>query len=274
MKSAAFSNTMQSNTAFLKHDFRDYQDGINYHTAEARQRTSRILATNSGANNVSRPKNEFSRTYRTETVLGNSRKREYSVSISAEPDELEALAERFNLAKISKLDAELVLRNDSPRGGGGKGSCIRTEGTITATVTQTCVRTNKKFDEDVTLEIFAAVKPCRSSQDNGLDDVAMEALAAAAASSIADRGKKKKGKTYKNKSITRDVSQFDEIGMKNLQDLMEDFDVEDDIIEDESIFSNDGVLDAGELVAQHLCLKLDPYPKMPGTKPINLSFSG
>ena len=63
---------------------------------------------------------------------------------------------------------------------------------------------------------------------------------------------------------------------KSLQDMLTDFEVseEDDLVEDEAVMGRDGVLDAGELVAQLFRLKLDPYPKKPGTKPIRLSFSG
>ena len=50
---------------------------------------------------------------------------------------------------------------------------------------------------------------------------------------------------------------------------------DDDSIEDQSIYSAvDGRFDAGELVAQTFWLNLDPYPKKPGTSPIQTSISG
>lgn len=62
--------------------------------------------------------------------------------------------------------------------------------------------------------------------------------------------------------------------MKALQDMLQEFDVEEDVVEDEAVLGPDGYIDIGELVAQLFRLKLDPYPKKPGSKPINLSFSG
>ena len=75
------------------------------------------------------------------------------------------------------------------------------------------------------------------------------------------------------KSIRPDNA-FDEMGLKPIQDMLQDFELEDDVIEDEAVMGSDGMLDVGELVAQLFRLKLDPYPKKPGSKPINISFSG
>jgi hypothetical protein len=49
---------------------------------------------------------------------------------------------------------------------------------------------------------------------------------------------------------------------------------DDDVMEDEAIFPLDGMLDIGELVAQLFWLKLDPYPKKPGTDPVQRSITG
>jgi len=53
---------------------------------------------------------------------------------------------------------------------------------------------------------------------------------------------------------------------------MQGFDIQDDIIEDSSVYDN-GTIDVGELVAQIFRVKLDPFPKKPGTDPISLEFS-
>ena len=47
------------------------------------------------------------------------------------------------------------------------------------------------------------------------------------------------------------------------------------LVEDESIYSIDsGVLDVGELIAQSFWLQLDPFPKKPGTGPIEYEITG
>jgi len=65
--------------------------------------------------------------------------------------------------------------------------------------------------------------------------------------------------------------QLDGLGMKELQDMLENFDLEDDVIEDDAIYS-DGIVDVGELVSQLFSLKLDPYPKIPGSKVVDITF--
>ena len=62
-----------------------------------------------------------------------------------------------------------------------------------------------------------------------------------------------------------------------LQKLLQDDlgNEEDVLMEDESIYSTTGgFLDVGELVAQLFWLELDPYPKKPGTGPIQRSITG
>jgi len=72
----------------------------------------------------------------------------------------------------------------------------------------------------------------------------------------------------------RDGGNLDDMRMKEFEDLLQEFDLEEDIIEDENIFGLDGVLDIGELVAQTFRLKLDPYPKKPGSEPVSYSITG
>ena len=78
--------------------------------------------------------------------------------------------------------------------------------------------------------------------------------------------KSRKKKEYKSSQ------NMDEMGLKELQNMMNEFDIEDDIIEDEAVYK-DGMLDLGELVAQIFRVKLDPFPKKPGTKPIDMEFT-
>ena len=46
------------------------------------------------------------------------------------------------------------------------------------------------------------------------------------------------------------------------------------LMEDEAIYSTESLLDVGELVSQLFWLQLDPYPKKPGSKPIQTSITG
>jgi len=73
-------------------------------------------SNNIGPGNVRRPPNEFSRTYRADSIVAAGRRRDYVISISAEENELDALAKRFNIANIAKLNADLKMRHDSSGG--------------------------------------------------------------------------------------------------------------------------------------------------------------
>ena len=64
-----------------------------------------LYASRKSPGNIQRPENEFSRTYRVESVLG-SKQRDYQASIDASDDELVELAKRFDLSNIEKLQAE------------------------------------------------------------------------------------------------------------------------------------------------------------------------
>jgi hypothetical protein len=89
-----------------------------------------------------------------------------------------------------------------------------------------------------------------------------------------NRRKKQKKRGRKNDVNMRDGGNLDDMRMKEIEDLLQEFDLEEDIIEDENIFGLDGVLDIGELVAQTFRLKLDPYPKKPGSEPVSYSITG
>merc|ERR1712224_473677 len=89
--------------------------------------------------------------------------------------------------------------------------------------------------------------------------------------------KNNKKSSKKRNSKNQQGKNLDEMGMLELQNLMTDLDfIEDEdnnLIEDDAIYM-DGILDAGELVAQIFRSKLDPYPKKPGSSPIRISISG
>mmetsp|Transcript_20844 Transcript_20844/g.31295 ORF Transcript_20844/g.31295 Transcript_20844/m.31295 type:complete len:126 (-) Transcript_20844:22-399(-) len=67
---------------------------------------------------------------------------------------------------------------------------------------------------------------------------------------------------------------LNDFNMKQIENLLQEFDTEDDIFEDENVMGSDGMLDVGELVSQMFRLKLDPYPKKPGSEPVRYSISG
>ena len=134
-----------------------------------------------------------------------------------------------------------------------------------ARVTQTCVRTGEKFDVDVEFPLFSIVRP-------------LEVLGKAKETEdLAELNKyleKNSGSQRKQKKVNTPDRNINEMDMMELQNLLQDFDLEDDVMEDEAIFSTNGILDVGELVAQLFWLKLDPYPKKPGTGPITVSITG
>ena len=68
-----------------------------------------------------------------------------------------------------------------------------------------------------------------------------------------------------------------DVGMKEIESLLKDFDVNQgdlDLFEDEAILGTNGLLDVGELISQMFRLKLDPYPKKPGSEPVSYSITG
>lgn len=82
------------------------------------------LNASKGPGNIQRPANEFSRTYQTERVLG-SKQRDYQTTIEATGEELAGLAERFDLADISMLQADLVMRREPGiKGTANRGMCM------------------------------------------------------------------------------------------------------------------------------------------------------
>ena len=209
--------------------------------------------------------NEFSRPLNTDRILrtatGKQRRsyRYYQTTIEATAEECSKLATRFELCHLESLKADLLLSLPShynSRGGGAL--TVQVEGSILATLTQTCVRTSENFEVTVEFPLTVIVKPVSGvfeSDEREIDD--------------AQRIKKKKA--------TRNDRSFDTM---ELQQMIErqvdefDFNVEE-IVEDEAIYSAaSGMLDMGELVSQTFWLNLDPYPKKPGSGPVEFTISG
>lgn len=228
------------------------------------------------------PENEWIRPARLDLLLSPSRRRSYTTKIEAKEEERCALAQRFGLSDITKLEASIELMTVEAEE-------IQAHGTIDATCTQTCVRTNEDFTVNLEFEFHTLVRPMTTSLQQQLpeDEDAEEEkeeeqqlLDAAAASGINDISqylteKKKKKKNKKNMRRNNRRQQKND----PLQDLIsidsmqeDDF---DDIIEDDAVWNTSkGILDMGELVAQLFRCKLDPYPKKPGSKPIRYSITG
>ena len=250
-----------------------------------------------GPINENTSRNEFSRTIRVSkwfnggggggggSSISRSRKR-MDLSIFATPEERQALANRFRLTKITALSADMVVQPafggsiDTSEGGGRGGGnanqeCIEATGTVCAQVTQTCVRTNEEFD--VSLEFsFETVLRAMSSNIGRGNDVDDEPLSEGEVSALDAASKLENGKQRKNKGGNKprggkgirgsnSPRDLDGIGMKQMQDILMEYEVSDEIIEDESCFCTDGIVDCGEIVAQMFRSKLDPYPKKPGS---------
>jgi hypothetical protein len=265
---------------------------------------------NTGPRNDGTSRNEFSRTIRVSKWFGaasassggvgsspNNRgsKRVMDLSISASPEERQALATRFRLTRITSLSADLVVQpalgggnsafDSGGRGGGGggtgnayNGECIEARGTVCAQVTQTCVRTNEDFDVNLEFSFETVLRAMsssnRSDNTNARDNsLSSENVAAIAASKFGEGklssrrgGKSQRGgvKGVRGGSQTSSKDLGDN-KMKELQDIFMEYEVTDEIIEDESCFCTDGIVDCGEIVAQMFRSKLDPYPKKPGS---------
>jgi len=208
------------------------------------------------------PQNEFSRTLRPERILkqsGSQTQRGYETTVTAEPSECEALATRFDLSEISSLAADLSLRPTHQRS-----TSVQVEGTCRATVTQRCVRTNEDFQVNLEFPLFCVVRPVVPLSEQLPGDIREE------------KYRKTEPRGGQTTSYRPDSTNLDEMDVLELQKMLQmDLSEEEDVlVEDESIYATDGLLDVGELVAQLFWLELDPYPKKPGTGPIQRSITG
>ena len=257
-----------------------------------------------GPINDSTSRNEFSRTIRVSKWFnggggtGNSssssrqsRKR-MDLQIFATPEERYALANRFRLSKITALSADMVIQpafgggSDPSEGGNGGGQveCIEAVGTVCAQVTQKCVRSNEDFDVNLEFSFETVLRAMSSNSgkgnnNNGGVDVDDEPLSVGEVSALdaalkignnAKQQRKNKGgdKPRGGKGITggrQSSKDLDGAGMKQMKDILMEYEISDEIIEDESCFCTDGIVDCGEIVAQMFRSKLDPYPKKPGS---------
>jgi uncharacterized metal-binding protein YceD (DUF177 family) len=210
--------------------------------------------------------NEFSRPIETDDILktasGNKRRiRDYTLTITANEDECLALAKRFELKSLQALEANLSVRpSDSHSRSRGFMTC-NVEGTINASLTQTCVRTNEDFPVDVEFLVQSIVKP---TANNFYVDENEEV----------SNSFKKSSKDVKNLKSNQLKNMNNMLELQNMLDQIKDED-DDLLVEDESIYSLlTGTLDVGELVAQSFWLQLDPYPHKPGSEPVEISISG
>jgi hypothetical protein len=222
------------------------------------------------------------------------------LQIFATPEERYALANRFRLSKITALSADMVIQpafgggNDPSEGGntGGQVECIEAVGTVCAQVTQKCVRSNEDFDVNLEFSFETVLRAMSSNSGKGNNnnsgvDVHDEPLSVGEVSALdaalkignnAKQQRRNKGgdKPRGGKGITggrQSSKDLDGAGMKQMKDILMEYEISDEIIEDESCFCTDGIVDCGEIVAQMFRSKLDPYPKKPGSVRSNVCLS-
>mmetsp|Transcript_9227 Transcript_9227/g.12247 ORF Transcript_9227/g.12247 Transcript_9227/m.12247 type:complete len:145 (-) Transcript_9227:416-850(-) len=143
-----------------------------------------------------------------------------------------------------------------------------------ASVTQTCVRTNEDFPVQLEFPLYNIVRPI-------IPLVASSAFISLDEEDLQESSKKRRNKNNNNNSAYRTGSTLDDLDAFELQQMLQDEISFDDyggnefsLMEDEAIYPKGGNIDIGELVAQIFWLSLDPYPKKPGTDPIQTTISG
>ena len=254
--------------------------------------SSNTLPKNSGSSrtNSAFAMNEFSRILHIDRVFqqkrrnasGSNQQRDHEVRVDADAEECEALAKRFDLKGLTRLEANLVFRPSSEALGAAGGSLpVEVEGSIEAHLTQTCVRTNEEFEIDVEFPIYAVVKPVASNNDEDLRRLFLQQQEEEEQMSNGGKKKKKNKKKkddvfHENKKTYNLADVFDLQAAIQEADFFGDDDGEAaDLVEDEAIYSlSSEQLDVGELIAQTFWLQLDPYPKKPGSDPVSWEISG
>jgi len=141
------------------------------------------------------------------------------------------------------------------------------------------VRTNEDFNVELELEfdIVATVRPpCSDAIGRSAYVDAPGGTCLQDGEGIDSNHKRKRRRNRKEgvNHIDGELQGLNEMNIEHVQDLRPDYDLEDDLIEDEAVYTKDGILDIGELVTQLFRLKLDPFPKKPGTNPVWYSISG
>ncbi len=236
--------------------------------------------------------NEFSRILHIDRVFqqkrrnasGSTQQRDHDVRVNADAEECKALAKRFDLKGLTRLEANLSFRPSSEALGAGTGGSlpVEVEGSIEAHLTQTCVRTNEEFEIDVEFPIYAVVKPVASNNDEDLRRLFLQQQEEEEQMNSNGGKKNKKKKKKKDDVFHENKKTYNLADVFDLQAAIQeaDFFGDDDggaadLVEDEAIYSlSSEQLDVGELVAQTFWLQLDPYPKKPGSDPVSWEITG
>mmetsp|Transcript_59874 Transcript_59874/g.66929 ORF Transcript_59874/g.66929 Transcript_59874/m.66929 type:complete len:328 (+) Transcript_59874:143-1126(+) len=286
-----FSNScLSSSSSSLSSSSRPYA-GNNNNNDEVYEHNNTIKTKT----NAAFTQNEFPRIIYIDRIFNNRRRtynqqqRDHVVTIKADEKERLALAERFDLKGLTKLDAEISLR---PAAEGltafaGLGSFpVEVEGMIKAHLTQTCVRTNEEFEVDVEIPVYVIVRPVESNFEGQklIDAQQQQPQETETEKNEEEEGNynkgKKKKKTKKDKGLHKNKKVYKLSDVFDLQTAIQQADTfgsgtgAADIVEDEGIYSlSSDQLDVGELVAQTFWLELDWYPKKPGTGPVEYEMS-
>jgi hypothetical protein len=223
------------------------------------------------------PDSEFSRKLQPERILKS--RRDYSVDLEATDEEREALASRFDLAQIESLHASVALcRESSSAPSSSWNAGIQVRGTVTASVTQTCVRTGEDFQVRLEFPVDALVRPVQplmlslSFEEGGQEKAMRETR-----SSQGSMRNNKKRTSYRTSGES-----IDTMDVSELQSLLQEAELDDEfdsstvatLMEDEAIYSTESLFDVGELISQLFWLQLDPYPKKEGSGPVQFSITG
>lgn len=251
-------------------------------------------SNNSGKTNSAFSRNEFSRILHVDRIFQHRRRsssqsnqqRDHELNVQADADECKALAKRFGLKGLTKLEASLSFRPATEAlataSGAGGSLPVEAEGTIDAHLTQTCVRTNEEFEVDVEFPVYAVVRPVASNNDDDLKMLFQQQQEEEEAAAASGKKKKKKNKKPKNDVFHENKKVHNLSDIFDLQAAIQeaDFLTDDeggaaDMVEDEAIYSvSSEQLDVGEFIAQTFWLELDPYPKKPGSDPVQWEISG
>jgi hypothetical protein len=230
------------------------------------------------------PPNEFSRTVPADRLSklssssAMSSQQGYTLTIEASEAERRALALRFGLSDIGRLEASVVVQSMLSSGGSSDGG-ISVSGLGLATVTQRCVRTNDDFVVDVEFALDSLVRPVVPvGQDLLLED---NDGPPATSNDAQSRGRRTGSPNGRSKQKSADLGEIQRLLEQRMQEnsfgnvlYNDDEDDAASLMEDEAIYCVNGALDVGELVAQLFWLQLDPYPKKPGTTPVQRSITG